>query len=154
MTWTNYLIILRNFIDDVATVQLYTDERLTQLLTVGAYILVGKLNLDNVVNISTNDISPVPDEDIMSLIILQAATLLAESEWKTAALRGYSVKDGVTSIDPKSMIDAKAAYAKALKSQLDKALLMYQAGNRGVGVAIVGPSRFTTNSYNQVPRFY
>lgn len=152
---TSPIIILRTYINDIVEPYTYSDARLVQLLTVSAYLIIQTIDfgIEYSVDLSTNTISPDPNNDYISLTVLKAIALLAESEWKTESRKGMTVRDGPTAIDARPMLDAKAAYVKYTKEQLDRAILIYQAGNRCVGTAIIGPSRFEVG-YGSQPKYY
>ena len=65
--------------------------------------------------------------------------MVADGEYKNDAAKAVSFKDGPSSIDLKSRVEAKAAIAKAAAANYDKAKIAYMFGDGSIGMAIVGP---------------
>jgi len=158
MAWnTDMTVILRNMIGDVGTSNEFTDSRLQELLVAAAASLLSELDFTNTytVDIAATGISPDPttttpmDRPFMNLVVLKARCILARSTYRTDTVNGYSIKDGPSSIDGRSVLDArKAQMADACKEYAD-AKTAYQVGNYQVGEAIVTPFRSGfMSSYN------
>lgn len=107
-TWQNTsLIMLRNMLNDAGCVdKTYTNQRLEQLLLTAAYFLPIDVNFssDYVIDIEARTITPNPVNQsdgsaFINLMVLKAACLLDESNFRTAALlQGVSARCGPTSI--------------------------------------------------------
>lgn len=150
------IILFRNLINDMVEPYTYDDSRLSKLLLSSAFLNVQQLDFTNTytVNLITEEIDPDPPEaSFITLMVLKAVAMLAESEWKTESRKGLIVKDGPSSIDATELVKAKKDYAAQMKTQFDKAVLLHKTGNYNVGIAIVGPGRFDlTTSISD--RFY
>lgn len=108
MSWQNTgLIMLRTLLNDAGcnTVK-YTDNRLLELLLTSAYIMRVDINFSTTysVDIEAQTISPDPaaqtdGEEFISFMVLKAACLTDESNFRTAALlQGVSARCGPASI--------------------------------------------------------
>jgi hypothetical protein len=155
--WSNIgIVLLRDLINDVSDTPTYDDTRLQSLLLSAAYLNIQNIDFsyEYTVNLLTQDISPDPPEsEFISLMVLRAVYMIAESEWKTESRKGITLRDGPTSISMADSINAKRDYAIKTKEQFDKAVVAYKTGNYNVGEAIVGAARFDlTPSY--ITRFY
>lgn len=124
---------LRVIIGDDESPYTYNDTRLTDILYSVAKLLVAELPFDTqyTVTLSTQTISPSPEEDIFftTLLPLKAAVYISNSEYKAAALSSGSVVDGPTTIDLGSSATSLLARMKAVQSDYDKAKLQYSVGN-------------------------
>ena len=105
MSWkVDLVVMLRSLVGDLDS-EKFTDERLRQVLTVGAYNVLNDADFSNdyVVSISSLSISPDPvsekDTDFSVLLVYKAACILLGSEVKTEAANSIAIKDGPSSID-------------------------------------------------------
>jgi len=108
MSWQNTsLIMLRTLLNDAScSTEKYTDDRLMDLLLTSAYIMRTDINFNSTytVNIGKQTISPNPEaqtdgDDFISFMVLKAACLTDESNFRTAALlQGVSARCGPATI--------------------------------------------------------
>lgn len=148
MVWTDEAIpLLRGMIGDTEIPVEYSTARLTNLLYYGAYTVVQRIDFTNdyVVQISTSGINPDPVDDtcFIALVCLKTKEMVYESEYKAASLKAYNIKDGQSSIDGRSVAEAKKQLLNMAKKEYDDAEYQYQAGNYAVGESIVSPFRTT-----------
>lgn len=137
---TSITIMVRGLINDLVEPYNYTDERLTELISIGASLVIREVaSSQYVVDPDTNTITPTPSEPILSLIALKTACLITQGEYKEASKRAVSIKDGPSSIDTKEIANQLGKLSKAMCDSYDKAKLRYQAGDGSVGKAITGP---------------
>jgi len=118
--------LLRYVINDAdETSREFTDERLCNLLVTSAHLTLGVVDFpsDYTVDIPNSGLSPDPtsvkDSSFMNLVILKAACLLAEGEFRVATNKGIVVRDGPSSVDPRGLVSAK-------KEMMDSACKKYQ----------------------------
>jgi hypothetical protein len=148
-------VLLRDIIGDSIEPYTYSNSRVKSLLASAAYLNVQNIDFtySYTVNRIQETVSPEPNDEFISLMVLRAVVMIAESEWKTISAKGMSIKDGPTSIDMSDGLEAKKEYAAKVKENFDKAVIDYKAGNYNVGEAIVGAARFDLiTNYGQ--RFY
>ena len=106
MTWQNTsLIMLRTTLNDAgcSTVK-YTPQRLDDLLITAAYFLTMEINFSSsfVINVTTRNITPDPGDtattdgdEFISLMVLKAACIADEGNFRTAALaQGVTARCG------------------------------------------------------------
>ena len=100
MPWKmDMVLMLRSIIGDLDSTK-YTDERLKQVLVVGAYNVQNDAEFPNTytVNVGQVSISPDPvdtsDTDFTVLTIYKSACILLGSEVKTESANAISIKDG------------------------------------------------------------
>ena len=105
MPWKIDLVLMfRSLIGDLDNAK-FTDERLKQILTVGAYNVVNDADFSNTytVDVASVSISPDPitenDTDFTTLTVYKSACILLGSEVKTEAANAISIKDGPSAID-------------------------------------------------------
>lgn len=108
MSWQNTsLIMLRTLLNDAnCNAEKYTDDRLMDLLLTSAYIIRIDVNFNTTysVNVAGQTITPNPegqvDEDeFISFMVLKAACIADEGNFRTAALlQGVSARCGPASI--------------------------------------------------------
>ena len=104
MSWQNTsLIMLRTLLNDAScSTEKYTDDRLMDLLLTSAYIIRIDINFNTTftVNVGKQTISPNPEtqtdgDEFISFMVLKAACLTDESNFRTAALlQGVSARCG------------------------------------------------------------
>lgn len=138
-------MLLRNRINDAVSPYTYSDSRLNDILIAAAAEVCVAVNFANdyIVNITQQTITPDPGTDnmFMVLVALKAATFVTKSEYHTASLKAYNFKDGPSSIDGRSVAEAKKVIAANAQKEYDDAVFAYQVGNYSVGEAIVSPFR-------------
>ena len=108
MSWQNTsLIMLRTLLNNAScSTEKYTDDRLMDLLLTSAYIIRIDINFNTTytVNVGSQTISPNPEaqtdgDEFISFMVLKAACLTDESNFRTAALlQGVSARCGPASI--------------------------------------------------------
>ena len=111
-TWQNTsLIMLRTLLNDAGCDAVrYTPQRLEDLLITSAYLLPLEVNFKNtyVVNVETRTITPNPidqtdGDEFINLMVLKAACIADEGNFRTAALaQGVSARIGPASIQTSS----------------------------------------------------
>jgi hypothetical protein len=143
---TSVTIMVRGLINDLVEPYNYSDERITELISIGASLVIREVaSSQYVVNQETNTITPSPSESMLSLIALKTACLITQGEYKEASKRAVSIKDGPSSIDPKEIAKQLGKLSKAMCDSYDKAKIRYQVGDGSVGKAITGP--FSNGQY-------
>ena len=108
MSWQNTsLIMLRTLLNDAScSTEKYTDDRLMDLLLTSAYIIRIDINFNTTftVNVGKQTITPNPEDqtdgdEFISFMVLKAACLTDESNFRTAALlQGVSARCGPATI--------------------------------------------------------
>ena len=153
--WSDNVIrLFRQVIDDDGPVTEYTDHRLTELLLTAAYFVNNDLNFGFSINIGAGTVSPNPDsnESFTTLVLLKAYCVLMNSELKTQSRMGVVIKDGPSTIDGKSGLEAKRQLAEEACKAYGDAELEYKY--KGVvGKAIVGPGNFFVSGRPVHPRY-
>lgn len=141
------VITLRVIIDDLGDTPNNSDESLQQILVVAARIVSEAVSFNTAygITISPPGISPDPsnDESFVTLVCMKAACLISRAEQKNRARKGIMIKDGPSNIDGRGAADATARWADTVCADYARAELMYAAGNRTAGQAIIGPYNFT-----------
>jgi hypothetical protein len=146
MAWTTDMVmIVRGLINDMVSPYSYSDERLEQLICVGAVLTMQDVDFDTsyTVDLSAFTITPDPsvadDADFEALVSLKTACIIAMGEHKDAAKTAISVKDGPAFVDTKERAKHLEAIADDACSAYEKAKINYQIGDGSLGRAIVGP---------------
>lgn len=147
MSWPDIVLpMVRGLIGDMDSPQTYTDSRLTDISVYSAHLLMGEVsfNFDYSINIANSSITPDPtvspeDTNFTNLLALRTSSLIANSEYKTAAKQSFIVKDGPSSVDSTNRYKALAEFAKTAKEAYDKAKIDYIAGNSVGAVAVLTP---------------
>jgi len=105
MSWkVDLVVMLRSLIGDLDHAK-YTDERLKQVIVVGAFNVINDADFQNdySISVSSLSISPDPisekDTDFSILSVYKAACILIGSEVKTESANAISIKDGPSAID-------------------------------------------------------
>ena len=105
MSWkVDLVVMLRSLVGDLDQAK-FTDERLRQVIAVGAYNVLNDADFSNdyVVSISSLSISPDPisekDTGFFCAFSLQSCLHSLGSEVKTEAANSIAIKDGPSSID-------------------------------------------------------
>ena len=150
MTWkVDLVVMLRSLVGDLDQAT-FTDERLRQVITVGAYNVLNDADFSNdyVVSISSLSISPDPisekDTDFSVLSVYKAACILLGSEVKTEAANAISIKDGPSSIDLRGVSGSLSGLYKDLCEKYDELLQKYRyekgsGSGTPAGTAVLGP---------------
>tara|TARA_R110000824_G_scaffold293670_2_gene481968 strand:- start:606 stop:1106 length:501 start_codon:yes stop_codon:yes gene_type:complete len=145
MPWkTDLVLMLRSIIGDLDRAK-FTDERLKQILVVGAYNVVNDADFSTsyTVDVAKVSISPDPisesDTDFSTLTVYKSACILLGSEVKTEASNAISIKDGPSSIDLRGVTANLTNLYNDLCAKYDALLKTYQYNNTLVGQAVLGP---------------
>tara|TARA_Y100000296_G_scaffold19091_1_gene22815 strand:- start:885 stop:1385 length:501 start_codon:yes stop_codon:yes gene_type:complete len=145
MPWqTDLVLMLRSLIGDLDKSK-FTDERLKQILVVGAYNVVKDADFSNTytVDVAKVSVSPDPitenDTDFNILTVYKSACILLGSEVKTEAANAISIKDGPSSIDLRGVAQSLTMLYNDLCKKYDDLLRTYQYNNTLVGQAVLGP---------------
>lgn len=145
---TEMTTLLRYVINDTdERVQRFSDDRLTRLVLTAAHTTIGVVDFssDYSVDVPNSGITPDPterkDKSFVNLVILKAAHLLANGDFRKSSSKGVVLKDGPSSVDPRGMIEAKRHLAESSLKRYQKAELDYRLGNSRAGEAIIGPHR-------------
>ena len=145
MPWKiDLVLMLRSIIGDLDKAK-FTDERIKQILVVGAYNVLNDADFSETytVNVAEISISPDPisesDTDFSTLTVYKSACILLGSEVKTEAANAISIKDGPSAIDLRGVATNLANLYNDLCAKYDALLKTYQYNNTLVGQAILGP---------------
>ena len=145
MPWNiDLVLMIRSLIGDLDRAK-YTDERLKQVLVVGAYNVINDADFSNTytVDVASVSISPDPisenDTDFSTLTVYKAACILLGSEVKTEAANAISIKDGPSAIDLRGVTQNLSIMYNDLCAKYDHLLKTYQYNNTLVGQAVLGP---------------
>ena len=145
MPWkTDLVLMLRSIIGDLDKAK-FTDERLKQILVVGAYNVHNDADFSTsyTVDVAQVSISPDPisesDSDFSTLTVYKSACILLGSEVKTEASNAISIKDGPSAIDLRGVAANLTNLYNDLCAKYDALLKTYQYNNTLVGQVILGP---------------
>jgi len=145
MPWKiDLVLMLRSIIGDLDKAK-FTDERIKQILVVGAYNVLNDADFSETytVNVAAVSISPDPitekDTDFSTLTVYKSACILLGSEVKTEAANAISIKDGPSAIDLRGVTANLTNLYNDLCAKYDALLKTYQYNNTLVGQAILGP---------------
>jgi hypothetical protein len=145
MSWkTDMVVMLRSIIGDFDS-EKYTNERLKQVLTIGAYNVVHDADFSTsyTVDVGQVSISPDPiensDGNFVILSVYKSACILLGSEVKTESANAVAIKDGPSSIDLRGVSQNLIVLYNDLCKKYDELLKSYQYNNTLVGHAILGP---------------
>jgi len=145
MSWKlDLVLMLRSIIGDLDSVK-FTDERLKQILVIGAFNVSNDADFSNeyTIDIGSVSISPDPidinDPDFAILTVYKSACILLGSEVKTEAANSISIKDGPSAIDLRGVTQSLIVLYNDLCKKYDEMLTAYQYNNTLVGQAILGP---------------
>lgn len=136
--------ITRGLINDLtASSYVYTDTRLEELISISAYLVVNEVDFSTsyTINVDLQQITPSPslDMNFMALVGLRTACMVLQGDYITDSTKAISVKDGPSTIDMRARIDHKKIIAETACKKYENAKIRYVAGDRSVGVGIVGP---------------
>jgi hypothetical protein len=146
---TDIVLMLRSLIGDLDR-EKFTDERLRQIITVGAFNVINDADFANAytVDVGSVSISPDPvvkkDTDFTVLTLYKSACILLGSEVKTESANAISIKDGPSSIDLRGVSASLNALYKDLCQKYDDMLQMYLYASGGgdggpAGAAVLSP---------------
>ena len=145
MPWKiDLVLMLRSIIGDLDKAK-FTDERIKQILVVGAYNVLNDADFSETytVNVAEISISPDPitqsDTDFSTLTVYKSACILLGSEVKTEAANAISIKDGPSAIDLRGVTANLTNLYNDLCAKYDALLKTYQYNNPLVAQAILGP---------------
>ena len=145
MPWKiDLVLMLRSTIGDLDKAK-FTDERIKQILVVGAYNVLNDADFSETytVNVAEISISPDPisesDTDFSTLTVYKSACILLGSEVKTEAANAISIKDCPSAIYLRGVTANLTNLYNDLCAKYDALLKTYQYNNTLVGQAILGP---------------
>ena len=150
MSWqVDMVLMLRSVIGDLDSTK-YNDERLKQVLVVGAYNVQNDADFPNTYTVSVGGVSISPDPvtnndtDFTVLTIYKSACILLGSEVKTESANAIAIKDGPSSIDLRGVSGSLINLYKDICNKYEELLnkYRYESGNGDgtpVGTAILGP---------------
>lgn len=145
MPWKiDLVVMLRSLIGDLDS-EKFTDERLKQVLSIGAFNVLNDADFGNtyVVDVASVSITPDPivenDTDFSVLTVYKSACILLGSEVKTQAANSIMIKDGPSAIDLRGVTQNLNLMYKDFCAKYDSLLKTYQYNNTLVGQAILGP---------------
>lgn len=149
MWQVDMVLMLRSVIGDLDGSK-YTDERLKQILVIGAYNVQNEASFANTYTISVGQVSLAPDpittgdSDFAVLSVYKSACILIGSEVKTESANAISIKDGPSAIDLRGVSGSLSALYSSICSKYEEMMTKYQyeSGNGDgtpVGTAVLGP---------------
>lgn len=151
-TWEDILVIkVRVLINDTESPQVYTDERLQQIIVYAAVCVQAEIGFDTVYTIDIDNvtISPDPtligDDKFCTLVALKAACITDQSSYRNAALIG-----GVAAMAGPPMLGTNQ-YMAGFKGLVSFNCEAYERQKQGCQVGRRGEtvlSPFISNSYD------
>lgn len=150
MSWkVDLVLMLRSIIGDLDSSK-YTDERLKQVLVVGAYNVITDAEFSNTYTVSVGGVSISPDPisvndtDFTTLTLYKSACILLGSEVKTESANAISIKDGPSAIDLRGVSQSLNIMYKDLCQKYESLLTTYQyakgdGSGTPAGTAVLGP---------------
>jgi hypothetical protein len=145
MSWKlDLVLMLRSIIGDLDAAK-FTDERLKQILVIGAFNVSNDADFVNeyTIDIGSVSISPDPieinDYDFSIMTVYKSACILVGSEVKTESANSISIKDGPSAIDLRGVTQSLIVLYNDLCKKYEDMLTAYQYNNTLVGQAILGP---------------
>lgn len=145
MSWKlDLVLMLRSIIGDLDSVK-FTDERLKQILVIGAFNVFNDAEFSNEYTIDIGSVSITPDpieindSDFAILTVYKSACILLGSEVKTEAANSISIKDGPSAIDLRGVTQSLIVLYNDICKKYNEMLMTYQYDNTIVGQAILGP---------------
>ena len=150
MSWqTEMTSLLRYVINDTdATTREYTDERLQNLIVTSAQLTFGVVDFprDYTISVANSGITPDPttgsrDNGFINLVILRAACVLAQGDYRASTNKAIVIKDGPSAVDPRGMVAAKKELIDSACKRYEEAEFEFRLGNSNAGEAIIGPHR-------------
>lgn len=164
MSWQVDLVLMfRSLIGDLDGTK-YTDERLKQVLTVGAYNVYNdaEFNYNYDISVGSVSISPDPidnnDTDFTVLTLYKSACILVGSEVKTESANAISIKDGPSAIDLRGVSGSLSNLFDKFCAKYEDLLTTYQYETAGgfdgdgngvsAGAAVLSPYSPASSSLN------
>ncbi len=150
MPWQmDMLLMLRSVIGDLDSTK-YTDERLKQVLMVGAYNVQNDAVFPNTYTVNVGQVSLTPDPvdtgdtDFTVLTVYKTACILIGSEVKTNSEKAISYRDGSSALDLKGVSASLAALYSDICSKYEDMINKYRyekgsGDGSPLGTAILGP---------------
>jgi hypothetical protein len=172
MSWQVDLVLMfRSLIGDLDGTK-YTDERLKQILTVGAYNVYNEARFPYVYDISVGKVSISPDpisngnSDFVVLTLYKSACILVGSEVKSESANAISIKDGPSAIDLRGVSGSLSSLYDKLCAKYEDLMTEYQYETGGgfdsdgnglsAGLAVLtpySPASANFNTGNSGPRY-
>jgi hypothetical protein len=150
--WEDTMVLmLRALLNDLDSDNYtYTDARLKQMLTIGAYNVKADADFgtDYTINVTGPTISPDPvvnqDEDFVILTVYKTACIIVASEVKTQANNAIAIKDGPSSIDLRGISGQLGTVREDYCGKYSELLNRHRyensiTGSMNIGQAILGP---------------
>jgi len=149
-TWdTTLVIMLRNMIDDTVTPYTYSDNRIKEIILVGAQLLLGETSFDAayVVDLNNQTITPDPtnkspkDDIFITLLTLKSACIVDTALVRNKSKNAFKLTDDRSSIDtaaPGIFVGLQLMMSQGACGLYQEALLQYRATGI-VGHAIMTP---------------
>jgi hypothetical protein len=155
MPWQmDMILMLRSVIGDLDETK-YTNERLKQILMVGAYNVQNDADFRNEYTINVGQVSLTPDpidtgdSDFAVLTVYKSACILIGSEVKTESANAISIKDGPSAIDLRGVSGSLSTLYKSICDKYEDMLNTFRSESGGgfdsngkalpAGTAILGP---------------
>lgn len=158
MSWQVELtVILRHLINDLDTVQSYSDSRLEEVLAVAAHFVLTDTTFDTEYSVDVDEttISPDPttsspkDINFTTLVCLKAACIISSAETKTYAMSGMKITDGPSTIDMSPVAQSMISRQKDICGKYESTRKQYLLGNAKNVAAVLGP--YTNESADILP---
>lgn len=149
MAWNiDMVLMLRSIIGDLDKTK-FTNERLKQILVIGAYNVYNDAEFGTSYSIDVGQVSISPDpisqsdSDFVTLTVYKSACILVGSEVKTESANAISIKDGPSAIDLRGVSGSLNVLYKDLCQKYEDMLktYRYEKGDGGVagGTAVLSP---------------
>jgi len=144
------VLMLRTLIGDLDS-EKYTDERLKQMLVIGAYNVKNDadFNIDYDINVAKIDILPDPvvnnDHNFVIMSVYKTASIVLGSEVKSESANAISIKDGPSAMDLRGVSNKLMELYDRITDQYGQMLDNYQYNN-SIGDAVLGP--YSPGSWN------
>ena len=149
MAWNiDMVLMLRSIIGDLDKTK-FTNERLKQILVIGAYNVYNDavFSTEYTIDVGSVSISPAPItesvSDFSALTVYKSACILIGSEVITEASNAISIKDGPSAIDLRAVSGTLNTLYKDLCQKYDDMLktYRYEKGDGGTpaGTAVLSP---------------
>ena len=144
------VLMLRTLIGDLDS-EKYTDERLKQMLVIGAYNVKhdADFSIDYDINVAKIDILPDPvvnnDHNFVIMSVYKTASIVLGSEVKSESANAISIKDGPSAMDLRGVSNKLMELYDRITDQYRQMLDNYQYNN-SIGDAVLGP--YSPGSWN------
>lgn len=149
MSWQlEMTTVLRYLINDMdETTYVYSDDKLTEALLVGAQLTQQDINFTNIYTISIEQLSLSPDptasnpkdDGFINLVCLKTACIILGTEVRTSGSKSIKISDSQSSLDMSGVYAAVRDVWKDLCSLFEKQKFQYKAASRTAGRVILGP---------------